>query len=62
MSDVMVDIEADGPIPGDYSIVCFGAVIVGLDSAERPTRSSHRIPRNGFLKLWPLAASTARTF
>ena len=24
----MVDIEADGPIPGDYSIVCFGAVIV----------------------------------
>ncbi len=29
----MVDIEADGPIPGDYSMVCFGAVIVepGLD-------------------------------
>jgi hypothetical protein len=25
---VMVDIEADGPIPGDYSMVCFGAVIV----------------------------------
>jgi hypothetical protein len=24
----MVDIEADGPIPGDYSMVCFGAVIV----------------------------------
>jgi len=24
----MVDVEADGPIPGDYSIVCFGAVIV----------------------------------
>lgn len=33
MSYVMVDIEADGPIPGDYSMVCFGAVIVeaGLD-------------------------------
>lgn len=28
MSYVMVDIEADGPIPGDYSMVCFGAVIV----------------------------------
>jgi hypothetical protein len=28
MSYVMGDIEADGPIPGDYSIVCFGAVIV----------------------------------
>jgi hypothetical protein len=24
----MVDIEADGPIPGDYSMVCLGAVIV----------------------------------
>ena len=24
----MVDIESDGPIPGDFSMVCFGAVIV----------------------------------
>jgi hypothetical protein len=28
MSYVMVDIEADGPIPGDYSMICFGAVVV----------------------------------
>ena len=28
MSYVMVDIESDGPIPGDYSMVCFGAVVV----------------------------------
>ncbi len=28
MAYVMVDIEADGPIPGDYSMVSFGAVIV----------------------------------
>jgi hypothetical protein len=28
MPYVMVDIEADGPIPCDYSMVCFGAVIV----------------------------------
>lgn len=28
MSYIVVDIEADGPIPGDYSMVCFGAVIV----------------------------------
>lgn len=30
---VMVDIEADGPIPGDYSMICLGAVVVrpGLD-------------------------------
>ena len=25
---VMVDIEADGPIPGEYSMIEFGAVIV----------------------------------
>jgi len=24
----MIDIEADGPIPGDYSMVSFGAIIV----------------------------------
>jgi hypothetical protein len=30
MSYVMVDVESDGPIPGDYSMICFGAVIVEL--------------------------------
>jgi hypothetical protein len=28
MEYVMVDIEADGPIPGDYSMICLGAVVV----------------------------------
>lgn len=28
MTYIMVDIEADGPIPGDYSMVSLGAVIV----------------------------------
>lgn len=28
MAYIMVDIESDGPIPGDYSMVSFGAVIV----------------------------------
>jgi DNA polymerase III epsilon subunit-like protein len=28
MPYIMVDIEADGPIPGDYSMISFGAVIV----------------------------------
>ena len=28
MSYVMVDVETDGPIPADYSMICFGAVIV----------------------------------
>jgi hypothetical protein len=31
MSYIMVDVEADGPIPGDYSMVCFGAVVVAED-------------------------------
>ncbi len=28
MPYVMIDIESDGPIPGDYSMICFGAIIV----------------------------------
>lgn len=28
MSYIMVDIESDGPIPGDFSMICFGAVVV----------------------------------
>lgn len=28
MSFIMVDVEADGPIPGDYSMISFGAVLV----------------------------------
>lgn len=28
MSYVMVDVESDGPIPGDFSMVCLGAVLV----------------------------------
>ncbi len=28
MTWVSIDVEADGPIPGDYSMICFGAVIV----------------------------------
>lgn len=28
MSYIMVDIESDGPIPGDYSMISFGALVV----------------------------------
>jgi len=28
MSYIMVDAESDGPIPGDYSMICFGAIVV----------------------------------
>ena len=27
MSYVVVDVESDGPIPAEYSMVCFGAVV-----------------------------------
>jgi len=30
MSYIMVDVESDGPIPGNYSMICFGAVMVEL--------------------------------
>lgn len=30
----MVDVEADGPVPGDYSMVCFGAVVVAPTLAK----------------------------
>ncbi len=35
MTWVMVDVEADGPIPGDYSMISFGAVVVG--DMEKPS-------------------------
>lgn len=28
MSLIVVDVESDGPIPSEYSMVCFGAVVV----------------------------------
>ena len=28
MAYIMVDVEADGPIPGDYSMISFGAIVV----------------------------------
>jgi DNA polymerase III epsilon subunit-like protein len=28
MTYIMVDIETDGPIPVDYSMICFGAIVV----------------------------------
>lgn len=34
MSYIMVDIEADGPIPGDYSMISFGAVVVREKSLD----------------------------
>jgi hypothetical protein len=41
MAFVMVDIEADGPIPGDFSMVCIGAVLV-TPSLDRTFRGELR--------------------
>ena len=35
MSYVMIDVESDGPIPGDYSMISFGAVIVDATLSKR---------------------------
>ncbi|MGA1870739.1 MAG: exonuclease domain-containing protein [bacterium] len=35
MSYIMVDVEADGPIPGDYSMISFGAVVVDSSLSKR---------------------------
>ncbi|MFB6455978.1 exonuclease [Chitinophaga sp. Hz27] len=34
MPYIMVDIEADGPIPGDFSMISFGAVVVDESLSE----------------------------
>jgi hypothetical protein len=34
MAYVMVDVESDGPIPGDYSMICLGAVVVREELAQ----------------------------
>ena len=35
MSFVIVDVESDGPIPAEFSMVCFGAVLFD-DKLENP--------------------------
>ena len=44
MSWIMVDIESDGPIPGDYSMIAIGAVIVdgSLDTTFYSQLSIHK--------------------
>ena len=75
MSYIMVDIESDGPIPGDYSMICFGAVVVETTLSKtfygqlRPI-SERWIPEalavSGFTReqtlAFPEAASVMRDF
>ena len=48
MSFVIVDVESDGPIPAEYSMVCFGAVLFddlrqSFHGQTRPV-SDHFVP------------------
>ena len=54
MSYVMVDIEADGPIPGDYSMVSFGAVVIDKDPLAVVTGTAS-CPISFFGKLCPIS-------
>ena len=45
MSYIVVDVEADGPIPPNYSMVCFGAVIV--EPRQRKTFYGQVAPISG---------------
>lgn len=43
MPYIMVDVESDGPIPGDYSLVSFGAVLVDEQLDKTFYRQLHPI-------------------
>ena len=60
MTYVMVDVEADGPIPGDYSMICFGAVVVkeGLDQTFYGRLKPS--PASGSRRRWPSAGLRGR--
>jgi hypothetical protein len=38
MSLIIVDVESDGPIPAEFSMVCFGAVLFDELVAGTPRR------------------------
>jgi len=52
MSYIMVDVESDGPIPGDYSMISFGAVLVN-ESLDQTFHGQLLLsPKNSFPKRW----------
>ena len=50
MTHIMIDIESDGPIPAEYSMICFGAVIVDelLDKTEMEVNGRVSARSTGF--------------
>ena len=48
----MIDVETDGPIPGDFSMISFGAVVnEKLDQTSMGGLSPFL--RDGFRRPWP---------
>jgi hypothetical protein len=52
MSHFVIDVETDGPIPGDYSMISFGAVLVNEGSTRPSMGGLSPFPRNGFRRHW----------
>lgn len=48
MSWIMVDVEADGPVPGLYSLIQIGAIVVREPLEEAPTFFGQMRPVGGF--------------
>ena len=55
MSWIMGDIEADGPIPGEYSMVSFGAVVVESGFARTFYGELRPISEKFLARLTPIA-------
>ena len=45
MSFIIVDVDADGPIPAEFSMVCFGAVLFDDALMKAPPASSEATNR-----------------
>lgn len=48
MAYIMVDVESDGPIPGDYSMISFGAILVNEQLDKTFTENSNPFLKNLF--------------
>ncbi len=61
MSYVIVDVEADGPIPGEFSMVCFGAVVFRKDLIKLSMEERVRSQSDSFQKRWQSAGFPSKS-
>ena len=60
MSLVMIDVESNGPIPGDYSMISFAAMVVNPRMDLSFKRFSGRFPGNSWPRPWLFPATPGR--